>query len=309
MPLSLAGFQLELADFEMRAEPVRGYHRFMKRILVFLPLLAFGQAQFEVASIRPSGPPGADRMNAGVHVDGARISCTYLSLKDYISTAYRMKIYQISGPDWIGGERFDIAATLPAGATQDQIPDMLKALLADRFKMTFHRDKKDFPVYALVVAKGGPKMKESPLEAEEESAKPVTNVTASGGRGGVNVNYGRGSSFMFADNKFVGTKLAMANFVETLARFEDRPVVDMTDLKGNYDFELVFTAEDYTAMLIRSAIAAGVVMPPEALRALAGSSGDSLLNALEKLGLKLETRKAPLEVLVVDHIERVPTEN
>jgi uncharacterized protein (TIGR03435 family) len=251
-------------------------------------------------------------MDVGVHVDGARISCTYLSLKDYISAAYKLKIYQISAPEWIGGERFDITAKLPTGATQDQVPDMLKALLADRFKMTSHADTKDFPVYALVAAKGGVKMKESPLDPDAEpgdKAKAATNVSGSGGRGGVHIEYGHGSFFTMADNKFIARKLPMASFAEVLARFEDKPVVDLTGLTGTYDFDLEFTQEDYQAMLIRSAIAAGVVLPPEALRALAGSSGDSLLNALERLGLKLETRKAPLAVLVVDHIEKTPTEN
>jgi uncharacterized protein (TIGR03435 family) len=253
-------------------------------------------------------------MNVGVHIDGARVSCTSLSLKDYISAAYKVKIYQIEGPDYIGSERFDINAKLPAGATESQVPDMLKALLAERFKMTFHRETKDFPVYGLVVARGGLKMKESPPDPDakivgDPGEKPSTNVTGGGGRGGVHIEFGNGSLFTMADNKFIARKLPMASFAELLARFEDRPVVDMTELKGRYDFDLVFTPEDYQAMLIRSAIAAGVVLPPEALRALSGSSGDSLLNALERLGLKLETRKAPLEMVVIDHIEKAPTEN
>jgi uncharacterized protein (TIGR03435 family) len=292
------------------------YDRSMKLSSAFLlaSLTIFGQtAQFEVASIRPSAAPGADHVNVGVHVDGARISCTYLSLKDYIRMAYKVKDYQISGPDWAAGERFDISATLPAGAKEDQVPDMLKALLADRFQMKLHRDSKDFPVYALVVGKGGLKAKESAPEAEskdgEEGPKGAVNVSGSGGRGGVNINLGRGSYFTMADNKFVVRKLTMASFAEMLARFEDRPVVDMTGLSASYDFDLTFTDEDYRAMLIRSAITAGVTLPPEALKALQYSSGDSLLGALEKVGLKLETRKAPLELLVIDHVLRVPTEN
>jgi uncharacterized protein (TIGR03435 family) len=283
----------------------------MKLALVILTASAFGQTQFEVASIRPSGPPGGDHMNVGLHIDGARISVTYFSLKDYISAAYKVKIYQVAGPDWIGGERFDIAATLPPGARQEQVPDMLKALLTDRFGMKFHRETRDFPVYGLVVAKGGLKMKESEPAPEDPDDKPkaATNISATGGRGGVHLDYGHGSFFTMADNKFTARKLPMSSFAEVLARFGDKPVVDMTELKGSYDFDLEFTQEDYMAMLIRSAIAAGVTMPPEALRLLSGSSGDSLLNALQRLGLKLETRKAPLEVLVIDHIEKVPTEN
>jgi uncharacterized protein (TIGR03435 family) len=96
---------------------------------------------------------------------------------------------------------------------------------------------------------------------------------------------------------------------EMLARFADRPVVDMTELEGNYDFALEFAPEDFRAMMIRSATAAGVMLPAEAMRALEGASGDSLFTALQTLGLKLEPRKAPLEVLVIDHIEKAPTEN
>jgi len=287
-----------------------GYDRYMKFAFLLVSFAAFGQT-FEVASIRPSGPPGADHVNVGVHIDGARVSCNSLNLKDYISAAYTVKIYQISGPDWMGGERFDINATLPPGATQEQVPDMLKALLADRFGMKFHRETKDFPVYGLVVAKGGLKMKESTPAPDDspDNAKPATNVSGSGGRGGVHIEYGHGSFFTMADNKFVARKLPMSSFTEVLARFEDRPVVNMTELQGSYDFDLEFTPEDYLAMLIRSAISAGVTLPPEALRALSGSSGDSLLNALQRLGLKLETRKAPLEVLVIDRIDKTPTEN
>jgi uncharacterized protein (TIGR03435 family) len=290
----------------------------MKRVLLstFSALALFGQTpQFEVASIRPSAPPGADHMNVGVHIDGQAVRITALNLKDYISAAYKLKIYQIQGPDFIGSERFDVSAKLPAGATESQVPDMLKALLADRFQLKAHTETKEFPVYALVVAKGGLKMKESPVDPNDETEPgekpkaPPVNVSGGGGPRGVHIEYGHGSFFTMADNKFIGRKLPMANFVEVLARFEDRPVVDMTGLAGAYDFDLEFTPEDYMAMLIRSAIAAGVTLPPEALRMLSGSSGDSLLNALEKLGLKLETRKAPLEVLVVDRLQKAPTEN
>jgi uncharacterized protein (TIGR03435 family) len=292
---------------------------------VFLAVVASGTAlgqtlparpEFEVASIRPSAP-AVERVNLGVHIDGARVSCTYLSLKDYIRIAYRLKDYQVLGPDWLASERFDIAATLPAGAAREQVPDMIQALLAERFQMKLHRDTKEFPVYGLVPGKGGLKMKESPLDADADSGEPgrgeagrgAVNVTASGGRGGTTVNFGRGSSFTFANNRFEARKLAMPGFADTLTRFVDRPVVNMTELTGNYDFTLELSPEDFRAMTIRSAIAAGVVLPPQALQLLDGVSGDSLFTALQTLGLKMEPRKAPLEVLVIDHISRVPTEN
>jgi len=288
-------------------------------LLVSAPV--FGQTagprpEFEVASIRPSGPQPPSQLGVGLHIDGAQVTINYFALRDYIAMAYDLKIYQISGPDWLPSTRFDIAAKVPAGTGRDQVRPMLQSLLEDRFQMKTHRDSKEFAVYALVVAKGGPKLKESPKESPLDPADPGApsqgggvNVSAQGGRGGVNVNYGGGSSVAFANNGFEGRKLSMPLFTEWLGRFMDRPVVDMTGLKSTYDITLDFTPEDYMAMMIRSAIAAGVVLPPEAMRALEGASGDSLSAALQTLGLKLESRKAPIEVLVVDKMEKMPTEN
>ena len=273
----------------------------------FVPL-TFGQAlpQFEVASIKAS-TEGADyTVNVGVHIDGAQVNCTYLSLKDYVRIAYDVKEYQVEAPDWMASERFDIKARFPQGVQRGQFREMLKSLLAERFHLKVHKDSKDFPVYALVVDKGGLKMKESPVEQGEAKG---ADVTANGGPQGVNLSFGNGSFFSFADDKIEGKKLDMPRFAETLARFTDRPVVDMTGLKGNYDFSLKVSDEDYNAMRIRSAITAGVVLPPQAMRLLEFSSGDSLHSAMLALGLRMEPRKAPLEVLVVDSADKTPTEN
>ena len=134
-------------------------------------------------------------------------------------------------------------------------------------------------------------------------------MSASGGRGGVSVNFGKGSSFTFADNKLEAKKLTMTAFADLLARFVDRPVVDRTELKGSYDFTIDLTPEDYMAMMIQSAVSAGVKLPPEALRFLDGATDDSLHNALRNFGLKLEPTKAPLEVLVIDRILKTPVAN
>ena len=272
------------------------------------------RVEFDVASIKPSAPPGTGQVHVGVHIDGARLSCTYLSLKDYIRMAYRVKDHQVIGPDFLASDRFDIAATLPSAEARDKVPEMLQTLLADRFHLTFHRDSKEFPVYALVVAKGGPKMKESPVDPDAPATpagnKAAVNVNASGGRGGTMVDLGNGSFFSFGDNKIQGGKLPMAGFADSLARYVDLPVVDMTELKGNYDFKLEFTPEDYRGMLIRSAIVAGVTLPPEVVKqALESGTGDSVFTAIQTLGLKLERRKAPLEVLVIDRMEKLPTAN
>jgi uncharacterized protein (TIGR03435 family) len=185
---------------------------------------------------------------------------------------------------------------------------MMQALLEDRFKVKFHNEQKEFPVYALVVGKNGIKMTEEPLDPAD-SGVPDVDVKAQGGRGGVNVDLGRGSYFGFADNKLTGKKLDMTRFADMMAMFADRPVINMTELKGRYDFTVTLSEEDYTAMLIRSALKNGVTLPPQALQMLEHSSGDTLFNAVQLLGLKLEPRKAPLDVIVVDSAEKTPVEN
>ena len=268
-----------------------------------------------MASVKTSAPPGPDSLTVGIHIDGALVRCISLSLKDYIALAYRVKNYQITGPEWIASERYDVSAKLPAGAAREQIRDMVAALLADRFQLKLHHETKEFPVYALVVAKGGPKMKESPQDAVSDSAgagRGNIDITAGGGRGGSGADLGNGSSLAMGDNGLDAVKLGMPSFADMLARFVDRPIVDMTELKGAYDFSLRFSPEDFRAMRIRAALAAGVSisLPPETIRAvMEGASGDSLFTAVEALGLRLDARKAPLDVLVIDHAERTPSEN
>ena len=115
--------------------------------------------EFEVASIKlfdPSAfdPPAQGQLFAGLHVDGAQIRAVGLSLRDLLGIAYRIKATLISGPEWTASERFEVSATLPAGGAPDQLPEMFQALLADRFQVKLHKDKKDFAVYALLVSKG-----------------------------------------------------------------------------------------------------------------------------------------------------------
>ena len=278
--------------------------------VVLSSLFCLAQAQkrpeFEVASIRPSDP-GSDTVHVGVHLDGAMVRINYLSVKEYIASAYNMKLYQVVAPDWTAGARFDISAKLPDGSKRDDMNDMLKSLLEDRFQMKAHPETREFPVYALTVSKSPVKLTE--VQAEASDPAGTTNVAAQGGRGGVFVNMGNGGSFSFANNELDVKKILLASFCESLSRFMDRPVVDMTGLKGNYDFTLKLTPEDYMGMLIRSGINAGANIPPQALAALDTYNGESLTNSLDALGLKLEKRKAPLAVIVIDHVEKTPTGN
>ena len=96
---------------------------------------------------------------------------------------------------------------------------------------------------------------------------------------------------------------------DQVSGYMDRPVVDMTGLTGTYDVLLNFTEEDYRAMLIRSAINAGVVLPPQARQAMEAASGDSIASAMRAAGLKLEARKSPMDVLAIDHAEKTPSAN
>jgi len=282
-------------------------------LALLLAASAFAQSpQFEVASIKRFDPSAQGQVGAGVHVDGAQIRVVGLSLRDYLGFAYSIKATLISGPDWTATERFDISATLPAGSTTAQLPEMLQALLADRFQMKLHRDKKEFPVYALIVGKGVSKLKETPPNPDadkEDEPKGTVNVATTRSGNGLNVNFGHGSSYTFANNRFEAHRLTMAIFAGNLERFSDRQIVDMTGLAGQYDFAFDVAPEDYIAMMLRAAVWAGANLPPEAQKMLDASSPAALGDALQQIGLKLEARKAPLDVLVIDDALKTPTAN
>jgi len=278
-------------------------------------LAAFGQSpaarlEFEVASVKPSvesdTPMG--NINRGLHIDGAMVSFNGMPLRWYIHYAYTVKESQVKGPDWLTSERCDIVAKLPAGATREQIPAMMQALLADRFKLTLRRVTEQFSVYALVVAKGGVKLKESPLDPDTDDGPGKANVDVSvtGQQNGATVSLGKGASVAFEGQRLVAKKVAMPYLADSLARFMDRPVVDMTGLTGTYDLTLDYNLDDVRALVLSSA-PPGTPLPPR--QADVGETTVSLVGSLAAVGLKLDARKAPLELLIVDHIEKTPTAN
>jgi uncharacterized protein (TIGR03435 family) len=267
---------------------------------------------FEVASIRPSSNAPRQAVAAVGSTSDTQFRIAGLTIRDYISMGYSVKLNQISGPDWITTDRFDIAATLPEGSRPDQVPSMMQTLLEDRFELKTHREKKEFPVYALRVSSGGLKMTEVPgdLGVEQSDAKIAQTFTRQGSGRGISLDLGQGSSVNFANNRFEAKKLTMASLAGMLERFLERPVVDLTGVNGSYDVAFDLSPEDYRMMLIRAATAAGLVMSPDALRALDGSpTPASLFDGLARFGLKLEAHRAPLDVLVVDSIRKTPTEN
>lgn len=266
---------------------------------------------FEVASIRPASPQTND-VRAGVRIAGTQVRFVSVSLKDLIATAYGVKPQQISGPEWLGQERFELAATIPSGGSAAQIPQMMRALLAERFAMAMHTETREFPVYTLGLAKGGPKFQPSttPVSPAPTNEKPPeVSVAANGSANGVAIDFGGGSSFAYGNNKFEVRRMTMASFAETLTRFVDRAVLDKTGLTGPYDLVLNIAPDDYMPLMIRSAINAGVTLPAQALRVLDGANADPLSGPLRDVGLTLESGKAPLSVVVVDAISKTPTEN
>jgi uncharacterized protein (TIGR03435 family) len=255
----------------------------------------FGQSPtpppaFEVASIKPATPPADGRLMIRMGGDPGRLDYSNVSLRDIIRNAYKVRNDQISGPDWLNSERYDLKAKLPAGASRDDVPAMLQTLLKDRFKLASHKESKVLPIYALVLAKSGPKLQ--PAEAA----------------GGMRMMMGP------KGRHFTG-KATLVQLAEMLSNMSDRPVVDMTDLKGAYDIDLEFTS-DVSPEGMRIGMPGPGPGPgpggPSGEARLHDESADAptLFTALqEKLGLKLDPRKAPVDIYVIDHAERVPTEN
>jgi len=267
--------------------------------------------QFEVATIKPSSLTPENSAGAGIHIDGAMVRYIGIDLKLLIGFGWGLKNYQIVTPDWMTTTRWDINAKIPDGVDLKQSAPMLQKLLIDRFEIRSHRETRDIPVYALIVSKGGSKLKESAGDNgnNADGSSRSIDVGASPNSSATVVKYNNGATMTIGNNQFAGHKLSMQTLADALARFADRPVIDATGLSGVYDFTLEFSPEDFRAMMIRNNVASGVMLPPEVLKLADASSGDTLFSAIEKLGLKLERRTAPVETLIVDEARRNPTDN
>ncbi len=253
---------------------IRLHMRFHLRcicVCVLIACAALGQ-EFEAVSVKPN--PSIGR-SSGFRTDPGRLTATNVSLSGLIVRAYGVKDFQVDGPDWLSSERFDVSATFPDSMPKDSqkrdaaFQQMMQNMLAERFKLVVHREHRIRPVYALTVSKSGIKFKEA------------ANCDSRGANS--------------SDTHYAGTCVSMDVFSAFLAGRHrnlpvDLPVLDMTGLAGFYDLTLDWVPE----------------------RAQLGDSPSGLTLPVaiqEQLGLKLETRKAPVEMLVVDHAERVPAEN
>jgi uncharacterized protein (TIGR03435 family) len=249
---------------------------------------------FEVAAVKPftPNPNGWDvRTEGGPGTsDPGRIRYVNLTLKNLLATAYRVENFMISGPASLD-ERWIIEATIRPGATKEQVNRMLQNLLSDRFKMTFHRETRTVTVYELTVVKKGPKLREfvesAPAPADGKlsttekdgfvriwpSPRPVVFVG-----GGISHAWGGGET--------------VSELVNYLSSELKAPVKDKTGLTGKYDYNLEFSEA-----------------PSAATDNLADSAPDFVTAVRDQLGLKLESKKGPADLLVIDHVEKTPMAN
>jgi uncharacterized protein (TIGR03435 family) len=244
---------------------------------------------FEVASVKASDPNPENPLLVGMAADPSIVRFTNITLRDCIRGAFRVRDFQIVAPEWMANARFEIEARLPKGASTDQIPEMLQSLLAERFALTTRRETKEMAVYALLVDKGGPKLTPTKIKPEDQArvamgtdGKPRSLVYWGGSSAGVRVT---------------APAANVLAFVGVTSRFTARPVVDMTGIEGLYDFNLTF-APEVSGGLPEGPGGAGVADP-----------APSVSEAVKRYGLRIEPRKAPIEMLVVTHIEKTPTEN
>jgi uncharacterized protein (TIGR03435 family) len=319
---------------------------FLAGLLLISAAAAFGQAPpsklvFDVASVRPSPPPDmqkvmmdlqAGRKPESVHIDGSRAVFTYMSVKQLIAYAYKMRVYEVTGPDWMIKDRFDIVARMPDGATKDDAPAMLQTLLKERFNLTAHRQVVDQPVLGLMAAKNGMKLEPASANAEvlDETVplqpgesmvdSPDGRILLRRNKDGSTTYVGPWGSFTL---KFDGQSLSMhmqsdsidmrgfASMMTQLGGGEGRQVVDMTGLTGKYQAAADFSLMDLTSSLHDQGIDIPTGGGPQG-GGQGGASdpgGPTVSAAREKLGMKLEKTRANLDRLVVDHVEKSPTEN
>jgi len=239
---------------------------------------------FEVASVRLN-QTGTRGGTMDFPKGGERFTATNMPLGAIILIAYNITVRQLSGLDSSLSEKYDIAAKAEHAVSPDEMLRMLQALLVDRFQLVVHRETKEVPVYALTLGKSGAKLHHS--NPPESGGLALRTPSRAGG------TEPRSGHLIFKNE-------SMPDFAWALSRMAgigDRVVVDRTGLKGTYDFDLTFERDGLPA--------AGSDVREAATR-LEGSSVFSALQ--EQLGLKLESTKAPVEFLIVDHVEK-PSEN
>jgi uncharacterized protein (TIGR03435 family) len=248
---------------------------------------AFGQSNpqplsFEVADIQVS--KSGNQPPTGDFKPGGRVDIKNVPFKMLVVEAYKLTDDRVTGgPGWIKSESFDIVAKAAPTSTEDDLRRMLQTLLAERFKLVIHHEEKVMPIYALLVGKKGTKL--------QPAADPNGKLQCKPGEG------------VKEQLHVVCQNMTMANLVDMLPRmapgYIDAPVVDMTEIKGAYDIGFDWMGRgNYNKAMATSGNGAD-----------AGPLAVSMFDSVEKLGLKLESRKHPIDTIVIDSVERVPTVN
>ena len=247
-------------------------------VLAALPVLLFLRDARDSSAQSIAVPPRfeeasvkpVDRCSMQNSIDPGRIALNGDPLKLILMEAFKVKVDQIAGPAWLDEDCFVVAAKIPEGAGKDQLPAMLQALLAERFQLAFHKETHLRPGFALVVDKNGSKL------------KPTTpNTNAADSRSGQ-------VSFRFGGGGIKGS-VTIARLAQLLSGQLHGLVVDETRIQGTYDIDIEWDKDS----------------DPDT-----PSGAASVFTILrESLGLKLESRKLPVDTIVIDHIERLPTQN
>lgn len=222
---------------------------------------------FEAASVKPN-TSGSN--SSSTHGSKGQLVAVNQSMHQLVERAYNVKAFQLTGPDWMDNVRFDVIAKYPENSTNEDRLVMMRTLLEDRFKLVAHTDTKEMPGYALVIVKGGLKI------------KPVEKV-----EGGTDSNSTNGAV------KFRATSISMKEMASYLARRLNSTVIDSTGNDALFSFQLNWQVDaSNTGSVDRGA-----------------DEFAAIQDAIGTLGLHLQTQKVPVQVVVVDHIERVPVEN
>ena len=262
---------------------------------IFAQPAATPRPQFEVASIKLNKSGGG--FSLARPSPGGRFTLTNIPLQFVLMIAYRVKEFQLSGaPAWLNQERYDIEAKADGNPSLDAMLPMLQTLLEDRLQLKFHHETKELPIYVLAVAKAG-KLHES----EKGECPPMPNGLPPPPEPGKLPSPPCGGIFR-TPGHVAGQKTTMAQLTDLLSNSTGRVVLDKTGLTGKYDINLDYTPEQSQLQLLPGG-------DPDMPFPRPDPNGPSLFTALqEQLGLKLESQKGPVEIMVIDHVER-PSEN
>jgi uncharacterized protein (TIGR03435 family) len=272
--------------------------------------------RFEVVSVKLSTPSANAVARQLRTMDPGRLHYVNIGLKDLILDAYNLKAYQVIGPDWMREIAVDIDATMRPGATKEQIRMMLQNMLADRFELTSHWDTKELPAYSIVVAGAGPKMKES-IEVPRPRDETGNGAPAPGLDGSEKLDAdgfpvvpgpqrdGVGAVMINGRSRLRGQRATMQDLASELSKQVKYPVTDQTGLKSKYDFTVKFATPEWSGKLEDIPELGIWASAYEAMQPL-----PDLAAALQsQMGLKLHSKKAPVAVLIVDHVKKAPTVN